>query len=94
MQGDNPLCLNSCKVRPCNIKNNYFTCADCKKFKNLAKCKKYNPFLIKFGEFITKTSREKCIMMIKEIGIKQFINFMIANKLVSYKKLKANKEVK
>jgi hypothetical protein len=84
-RGENPLCLKSCKVRPCGIENSFFSCADCTTFENLSHCKKYNPFLIRFGEFITKTSRKKCIEMIRKKGKDEFMSLMTDKKWVTIK---------
>jgi hypothetical protein len=91
-KGDNPICLNSCKVRPCNIENGYSSCVDCKQYTKLQKCKKYNPFLIKLGEFITGTSRKECVEMIRESGKENFVNYMVEKKLVSIKRNKSKKD--
>ena len=75
-----------CTVKPCNIENDYSTCAECTIVEDVSGCKKYNPFIIKFGEFISSTSRRKCIEMIKEKGKDEFIRYMSDNNLVSIKK--------
>lgn len=77
-----------CAVKPCNIDNNYDNCAECQVLENIKHCKKFNPFLIKFGEFITGTSRKKCIEKIREYGKQEFAKYMVNNKLVSCKKKK------
>ena len=66
----------TCKVRPCCIENGYSTCAECKKFESVKGCKKFNPFMIRFGEFISQTKRKKGIEMIKGKGEQAFVDFM------------------
>jgi hypothetical protein len=87
-KGDTPGCAlgyNACKVRPCCLENGYSSCADCKKYDSVRDCKDYNPLMIRFGQFITKTNRRKGIEMIKEKGIAGFLNFMIDKKWVTMK---------
>lgn len=75
-----------CKVKPCNVENNYSSCTDCKQFESVSECKIFNPLLIRFGEFVSQTSRKAGIQMIKEKGRNEFVNHMAENKLVSVKK--------
>lgn len=87
-KGDSPKCAvgyKACKVRPCNIENGYSTCADCEKFETVKDCKIYNPFMIRFGQLITHTSRRKGIEMIKESGEADFVQFMADKKWVTVK---------
>jgi len=87
-KGNTPDCAvgyNACKVRPCCLENGYSSCADCKKHDSVRDCKDYNPFMIRFGQFITRTNRRKGIEMIKEKGRKGFINFMKDKKWVTIK---------
>jgi hypothetical protein len=87
-KGDSPkyaVGYKACKVRPCNLENGYSTCADCKKFDSVKDCKIYNPFMIRFGQFITRTSRRKGIEMIKEKGETAFVEFMADKKWVTVK---------
>jgi hypothetical protein len=74
-----------CKVRPCCIENEYSTCADCKKFASVKECRIYNPFMIRFGQFITGTNRRKGIEMIKQNGEEEFVKFMIGKNWVTVK---------
>ena len=87
-RGDNPKCAvgyKECKVRPCCIENEYNTCADCDKYTSLKDCEIYNPFMIKFGQFITRTNRRKGIEMIKEKGEIEFVKFMADKNWVTFK---------
>jgi hypothetical protein len=87
-KGDNPKCAagyKACKVRPCCLENGYSTCADCKKYETVKDCKDYNPLMIRFGQFVTRTNRRKGIEMIKEKGETGFMNFMIDKKWVTVK---------
>ena len=75
----------ACKVRPCNLENGYSNCADCKKYNSVKDCKIYNPFMIRFGQFITRTSRRKGIEMIKEKGEAAFVKYMVGKNQVTIK---------
>ena len=88
-RGDAPDCavgFRSCKVKPCCVKNDIFTCAECKKHETIKDCKVYNPMLVRFGEFISQTSRGKCIEMIKKDGINSFFEFMINKNWLTFKR--------
>lgn len=87
-KGNTPDCAlgyNACKVRPCCIENGYSSCADCKKHDSVKACKDFNPFLIRLGQFITRTNRRKGIEMIKEKGSAAFMTFMIGKRWVTVK---------
>ena len=88
-KGNTPDCAigyRGCKVRPCCIENKYSTCADCKKLQSVKECSVFNPLLVRFGEFISQTSRGKGIEMIKEKGSKAFLEFMINKKWITMKR--------
>ncbi len=74
-----------CKVKPCNIENGLKSCAECKQFGSVADCKMFNPFTIRLGEYISRTSRKAGIEMIKAKGYDYYKNYMAENKLVSIK---------
>jgi hypothetical protein len=87
-KGDSPDCAvgyKACKVRPCCIRNEFNSCADCDKYKSVKDCKIYNPFMIKFGQFITRTNRRKGIEYIKEKGETEFVRYMIDKNWVTFK---------
>jgi hypothetical protein len=87
-RGNSPLCAvgyHKCKVRPCCIENAYFSCADCEKYITVKSCKEYNPLSIKFGEYISCTSRQKSIEMIREKGVTAFIEYMVSKEWVTMK---------
>lgn len=78
-KGDNSQCAigyKACKVRPCCIENGYSSCAECEKYDSVKECQIYNPILVRFGQFITRTSRRKGIEMIKEKSVESFITYM------------------
>ena len=88
-RGNTPDCavgFRSCKVKPCCVENGYNTCADCKKYQSVNSCKDYSSPLVRFGEFISQTSRGKCIEMIKKDGIKPFLEFMENKKWLTMKR--------
>lgn len=87
-KGDSPKCavgFKGCKVRPCCIEKGIDSCAYCDEFESVKDCKIYNPFMIKFGQFITRTNRRKGIEMIKENGEVEFVKFMTAKNWVTIK---------
>ena len=87
-KGDSPKCAigyKVCKVRPCCLENGYNTCADCNKYASVKECKIYNPLMIRFGQFITRTNRRKGIELIKEKGASDFVRFMVDRNWVTYK---------
>ncbi len=87
-KGESALCAvgyEACKVRPCCIENGFNTCADCTKYESVKDCKIYNPILIRFGQFITRTNRRKGVEMIKEKGESEFLQFMIDKNWVTVK---------
>lgn len=88
-KGDSPQCAvgyKSCKVRPCCIKKGINSCADCDEYNSVKDCKIYNPLMIRFGQFITRTSRRKGIEMIKEKGETEFVKHMTNKNWVTIKK--------
>ena len=87
-KGDDPECAvgyKACKVRPCCIEKGIESCADCDEYDSVKDCKKYNPLMIRFGQFITRTNRRKGIEMIKEKGEQEFLKFMSERKWVTFK---------
>jgi hypothetical protein len=75
-----------CKVRSCCIENNYASCADCKDFKDVMQCKKYNNFMSKVFGFIFRSDRAACISLIKEKGYDGFAAYMSEKGLQTIKK--------
>ena len=87
-KGESPKCavgFKACKVRPCCIEKKLSTCAECDKYGSVKDCKIYNPFLIRFGQFITRSSRRKGIEMIQEKGESEFAKYMIDKNWVTIK---------
>ena len=87
-KGNSPKCAvgyKACKVRSCNLENGYSTCADCEKYNSVKDCAVYNPFMIRFGQWITRTSRQKGIELIKEKGEAAFVKFMVGKNWVTVK---------
>ena len=85
-RGNSPKCAvgyKKCMAKPCCVENGFFTCADC--FTSTKKCKKYNPLSIRFGEWISNTSRKKAIEMIKEKGQAKFLAYMVDKNWVTVK---------
>ena len=65
-----------CKVKPCCVENDFFTCADCTIFASTKECKKYNPLLLKIASWIESSDRSKSIEMIRSKGRAEFLAFM------------------
>lgn len=87
-KGENSQCAvgyKACKVRPCCIEKEISSCAYCNEYKSVKDCKIYNPFMIKLGQFLTKTSRRKGIEMIKEKGEAEFLKHMANKNWVTFK---------
>ena len=87
-RGDSPKCavgVKNCQVRECCVENVFFTCADCTKYESTKGCKKYNPLSIRFGEWISSTSRRKGIEMIREKGEAEFLAYMSGENWVTIK---------
>jgi hypothetical protein len=87
-RGDSPKCAvgyKTCSVKPCCVENGFSTCADCTIYTSLKECKKYNPLSIRFGEWISNTSRGKAIELIREKGQTEFSTFMTAKNWVTIK---------
>ena len=74
-----------CLVKPCCVENEFFTCADCTKCASTKECKKYNPASIRFGEWVSNTSRRKGIEMIQEKGQTEFLDYMTEKEWVTIK---------
>lgn len=72
-------------MRLCCIENGNNSCADCGKYESVKDCDIYNPFMIGFGQFITRTNRRKGIEMIKEKGETEFVKYMIDKNWVTIK---------
>ncbi|MCU4175604.1 DUF3795 domain-containing protein [Carboxylicivirga sp. N1Y90] len=87
-KGESPKCAvgyKACKVRPCCIEKGISSCADCDEYSSVKDCKIYNPFMIRFGQFITRTNRRKGIEMIREKGEAEFANYMLDKNWVTFK---------
>ena len=87
-RGDSAKCavgVKNCQVKQCCVENDFFTCADCTKFPTTRECKKYNPLSIKFGEWVSSTSRGKAIELIREKGRVEFLAYMMDKQWVTVK---------
>ena len=70
-RGERPVFQN-CKIRKCNMDNEYDTCADCTDFQELRECKKLNNIISKIFGFIYKTNRIESLNRIRETGLEKF----------------------
>lgn len=87
-RGSSPKCaigVKNCLVKLCCVENDFFTCADCTKYATTRNCKKYNPLFIRFGEWISSTSRRKAIELIQEKGRVVFLAYMVDKQWVTVK---------
>jgi len=74
-----------CKVKPCCVENEFFTCADCTIYASTKECKKYNPLLLKIASWVESSDRSKAIEMIKAKGRTEFLTFMKDKNWVIFK---------
>ena len=74
-----------CKVRQCNIENNFRSCADCTSVE-LMSCKKYNNFISKIFGVVFNSDRAACIGMIKTKGYSDFAVEMAGTKRQTIKR--------
>ncbi len=87
-KGESPKCAlgyKACKVRPCCMENGNSTCVECNMFDSVKDCKKYNPFAIRLGQFLMRSSRRKGIELIKEKGEAAFVEYMADKNWVTNK---------
>ena len=62
----------NCKIEKCAKERGFTTCADCKNFADLKKCKTLNNLMGKFFGFVFRTNRISNLDRIREVGIEQF----------------------
>jgi hypothetical protein len=77
-----------CKIRTCNMENNYSSCANCKEFLDPMNCKKFNNPVSKIFALIFKSDRPASLKLIKEIGYDNYAAYMTENKLQVIKRTK------
>lgn len=75
-----------CKIRTCCIQYKHSSCADCKEFSDVRKCKKYNNFVSKVIGFVLHSDRAACIDKIKQDGNHAFASYMSSNGLQTIRK--------
>jgi hypothetical protein len=75
-----------CKIRICCIENKYETCADCKDFKDVDDCKKFNNFISKIFAFVFRSNRKACIEQIRMQGKIKHADIMASKKAHSLKR--------
>jgi hypothetical protein len=68
-----------CKIRLCGIDNKYTSCADCKEFKDVDDCKKFNNIISKIFAFVFRSNRKACIEQIRTKGIGKHAEIMTAS---------------
>ena len=69
-----------CKIRSCNLKKDYSSCAECAEFENENDCRKFNNFISKIFGFVFKSDRAACIDQIKQIGTIAFVKKINKNR--------------
>ena len=75
-----------CQIRKCCLDNKYGSCADCKDFKEVNDCKKFNNIVSKIFAFVFKSDRKACIEQIKSLGLAGHAESMAKSKQQSIKK--------
>ncbi len=65
-----------CKIRTCNIENDYASCAECK-LDGIENCKKFNNPVSKLFAFVFNSDRPAAIQLIKDEGYNGFVNYMV-----------------
>jgi hypothetical protein len=75
-----------CKIKTCCMENKYVSCADCKDFKDVNDCKKFNNFISKIFAFVFRSNRKACIEQIQEKGKDKHTEIMASLKAHSLKR--------
>jgi len=75
-----------CKVRSCNLENDYASCADCRAFANPMQCSKFNNIFAKFFALVFRSDRNACLNYIRANGYENFAAFMGKNGWQTIKK--------
>lgn len=75
-----------CKLKICCHEKNIASCADCKDFKDVMDCTKYDNFIARIFGFVFNSNRSACIARIKEAGYEDFAHEMAENKVMTFKK--------
>lgn len=74
-----------CKIRSCNMQNNYQSCADCKTL-GVENCKDFNHPIGKIFGIIFNSDRKACIQLIKDEGYEQYAVYMDSKQQMSIKR--------
>jgi len=74
-----------CKIRTCNIDNEYANCTKCTLI-DRAECKKLNNPIGKVFEFVFRTDRQKSLQFIQDKGSKAYSYKMWSMGQMSFKK--------
>lgn len=74
-----------CKVRSCNIENNYKSCSDCTLCKP-EECKKLNNFIAKLFALFFKSDRNACLHYIKKEGYEAYAKQMTEKRMMTFKR--------
>ena len=91
LKGKCPACTENekaswCKIRLCTIKKGILNCSDCDEYKNVMDCSIFNNFMSRFFGVILNSDRNKCIDRIKELGMENYAQEMVENKMVTLKR--------
>ena len=65
-----------CKVKICCKENNFKSCADCKMFEDVKKCKKFNNIFSKLFALFLGSNRQWCVNRIRQKGYTEFAKEM------------------
>ena len=69
-----------CGVRTCCGEHSYETCADCKELTDPNDCAKFNNFFSKVIGFVLNSTRQACVLKIRELGADGYAAFMTERK--------------
>jgi hypothetical protein len=75
-----------CNIRKCTIEHAYTSCADCKEFRDIMDCPRFNNFMSRMFAFFFRSDRAACIAKIKELGLEGYAAYMAENKLQTIKR--------
>ena len=74
-----------CKIRSCNIEQNYKSCAHCT-ISSIEECKMFNNFIGKVFAVLFRSDRAACIRRIQAIGYDAFAEEMHSKKQQTIKR--------
>ena len=70
-----------CSIRDCCISKAYDNCATCKEYVDVAKCRKYNGFIMRTLGYLCGSNRFAATSIIRDKGIQEFAKYMAEKKI-------------